>query len=67
MDTLSASISTSQLLPRKLMVWSMCTGLHGFSGSIQGWLATFGGLFWCSAQSCASMAEVHDLYLGPQT
>ena len=46
-----ASISTSQLLPRKLMAWSTCTRLHSFSGSIQGWLATFDGLFWCSAQA----------------
>ena len=46
-----ASISTSQLLPGKLMAWSTCTRLHSFSGSIQGWLATFDGLFWCSAQA----------------
>ena len=46
-----ASISTSQLLPEKLMAWSTCTRLHSFSGSIQGWLATFDGLFWCSAQA----------------
>ena len=46
-----ASISTSQLLPGKLMAWSTCTQLHSFSGSIQGWLATFDGLFWCSAQA----------------
>ena len=46
-----ASMRTSQLHPRKMIAWSTCTLLHGFSGSIQGWLASLGGLFWCSAQA----------------
>ena len=30
------------------MAWSRWIRLHGLSGTVQEWLGSFGGLFWCS-------------------
>ena len=40
-----ASVMSSQFVPKKLMAWSICTLLHGFSGSIQGWFGALAGSF----------------------
>ena len=38
-----APVMSSQFVPKKLMAWSICTLLHGFSGSIQGWFEALAG------------------------
>ena len=40
-----ASVMSSQLVPKKLMAWSICTLLHDFSGSIQGWFGALAGTY----------------------
>lgn len=46
-----ASISTNQFCSRKVMAWSTWTLLYGFSGRIQGWLASLDKLFCYSAHA----------------